>query len=489
MDLLTSAMKRCCNGKTLLRGGRTCRCSSASAIGSSGVRGKEEASTSAADSEPDKKRWRKKRFWRKKKKKAKKDHYGDAAATEHGSERASCRRYENDAVADLVNDISSKSDVCNVYAAEGILRITHQNIPSMVLTYRQLCNATDSFSPNNLLGEGGFGRVYRGHLEEINEIVAVKQLDKDGFQGNREFLVEVLMLSLLHHPNLVKLLGYCTDMDQRILVYECMRNGSLEDHLLGTYGRHSQRWIAMPSINPLIDRACVRADLPPKAKPLPWQTRMKIAVGAAKGIEYLHEVANPPVIYRDLKTSNILLDEDFNSKLSDFGLAKLGPVGDKSHVSTRVMGTYGYCAPEYAMTGKLTKTSDIYSFGVVLLEIITGRRAIDTSRPTHEQAAPLVKDKKRFVRLADPLLEEKFPLKGLYQALAIASMCLQEDASNRPMISDVVAALSFLAEQKYHPQDGPDQAARKSRDRDCSNPPRKTDMVSEIKADDEIKHR
>jgi len=112
---------------------------------------------------------------------------------------------------------------------------------------------------------------------------------------------------------------------------------------------------------------------------------MKIAVGAARGIEYLHEVANPPVIYRDLKASNILLDGSFNAKLSDFGLAKLGPSGDKSHVSTRVMGTYGYCAPEYAMTGKLTKTSDIYSFGVVLLELITGRRAIDTTKPTREQ--------------------------------------------------------------------------------------------------------
>lgn len=127
------------------------------------------------------------------------------------------------------------------------------------------------------------------------------------------------------------------------------------------------------------------ADLPPNAVGLPWQTRMKIVVGAAKGIEYLHEVANPPVIYRDLKASNILLDQDFNPKLSDFGLAKLGPVGDNSHVSTRVMGTYGYCAPEYAMTGKLTKMSDIYSFGVVLLELITGRRAIDTSKPTEEQ--------------------------------------------------------------------------------------------------------
>jgi serine/threonine protein kinase len=245
-----------------------------------------------------------------------------------------------------------------VNAAEEILRGGNQNMPSQALTFSQLDAATGGFSEKNLLGEGGFGRVYKGRLEDTKEVIAVKQLDRDGFQGNREFLVEVLMLSLLHHPNLVKLLGYCTDSDQRILVYEYMPKGSLEDHLL---------------------------DLPPNWKPLPWHTRMQIAVGAAKGIEYLHEVANPPVIYRDLKASNILLDRDFNAKLSDFGLAKLGPMGDQSHVSTRVMGTYGYCAPEYAMTGKLTKMSDIYSFGVVLLELITGRRAIDVNRPSEEQ--------------------------------------------------------------------------------------------------------
>ena len=251
------------------------------------------------------------------------------------------------------------ADVCkNVNAAEEILRSSNQNMPSRELTFSQLGAATDGFSEQNLLGEGGFGRVYKGLLEDTREAIAVKQLDRNGFQGNREFLVEVLMLSLLHHPNLVKLLGYSTDSDQRILVYEYMPKGSLEDHLL---------------------------DLPPNWKPLPWHTRMQIAVGAAKGIEYLHEVANPPVIYRDLKASNILLDRDFNAKLSDFGLAKLGPMGDQSHVSTRVMGTYGYCAPEYAMTGKLTKMSDIYSFGVVLLELITGRRAIDVARPSEEQ--------------------------------------------------------------------------------------------------------
>lgn len=129
----------------------------------------------------------------------------------------------------------------------------------------------------------------------------------------------------------------------------------------------------------------VFSDLPPNKKPLDWITRMRIAQGAARGLEYLHETANPPVIYRDFKASNILLDGDFSPKLSDFGLAKLGPTGDKSHVSTRVMGTYGYCAPEYALTGQLTTKSDVYSFGVVFLEMITGRRVIDKSRPSQEQ--------------------------------------------------------------------------------------------------------
>lgn len=127
------------------------------------------------------------------------------------------------------------------------------------------------------------------------------------------------------------------------------------------------------------------SDVPPDQKPLDWFTRMKVALGAAKGLEYLHDKANPPVIYRDLKSSNILLDKDFNAKLSDFGLAKLGTGDDKIHVSSRVMGTYGYCAPEYQRTGQLTLKSDIYSFGVVLLELITGRRVIDPTKPAKEQ--------------------------------------------------------------------------------------------------------
>ncbi|KAL0459308.1 UNVERIFIED_CONTAM: putative serine/threonine-protein kinase PBL26 [Sesamum latifolium] len=299
------------------------------------------------------------------------------------------------------------------------------NIAAQTFTYRELATATKNFRQEYLLGEGGFGRVYRGRLERTDQMVAVKQLDRNGLQGNREFLVEVLMLSLLHHSNLVNLIGYCADGEQRLLVYEYMPLGSLEDHLL---------------------------DIPLGQTPLAWSIRMKIALHAAKGLEYLHDKASPPVIYRDLKSSNILLDRDFSAKLSDFGLAKLGPVGDKSHVSTRVMGTYGYCAPEYQRTGQLTVKSDVYSFGVVLLELITGQRAIDTRRRPEQQnlvtwAEPIFKDPHRFCELADPLLRGDFPKKSFNQAIAVAAMCIQEDASSRPFISDVVTALSCLPMQ------------------------------------------
>ncbi|WZZ29859.1 hypothetical protein YC2023_013260 [Brassica napus] len=278
------------------------------------------------------------------------------------------------------------------------------NIAAKTFTFRELATATKNFRQECLIGEG------------------VKQLDRNGQQGNKEFIVEVLMLSLLHHKHLVNLIGYCADGDQRLLVYEYMSRGSLEDHLL---------------------------DLTPGQVPLDWDTRIRIALGAAMGLEYLHDKADPPVIYRDLKASNILLDNDFNAKLSDFGLAKLGPVGDKQHVSSRVMGTYGYCAPEYQRTGQLTIKSDVYSFGVVLLELITGRRVIDTTRPKDEHnlvtwAQPVFKEPSRFPELADPSLEGVFPEKALNQAVAVAAMCLQEEETLRPLISDVVTALGFL---------------------------------------------
>ncbi|KAI8002566.1 putative serine/threonine-protein kinase PBL21 [Camellia lanceoleosa] len=290
--------------------------------------------------------------------------------------------------------------------------------------FRELAVATKNFRDANLIGEGGFGCVYKGRLDS-GQLVAVKQLNLDGLQGNQEFIVEVLMLSLLHHRNLVTLIGYCTDGEQRLLVYEYMAMGSLEDHLF---------------------------DIEPDKEPLSWSTRMKIAVGAARGLEYLHCKASPPVIYRDLKSANILLDENFNPKLSDFGLAKLGPVGDNTHVSTRVMGTYGYCAPEYAMSGKLTLKSDIYSFGVVLLELITGRKAIDSSKKPGQQnlivwSRPFLKDRKKFIQLVDPRLQGRFPVRSLHHAVAVTAMCLQEQANFRPAIGDIAVALEYLASQ------------------------------------------
>ncbi|XP_073148407.1 probable serine/threonine-protein kinase PBL23 isoform X1 [Henckelia pumila] len=343
--------------------------------------------------------------------------------TKRRSSKNGAQEHKADYFASFAN-ISFKSDASRRrYIAEEIAKLGKGNMSVDIFTFRDLCAATHNFKPDTLIGEGGFGRVYKGHIQSKNIDVAVKQLDRNGFQGNREFLVEVLILSLLHHPNLVNLVGYCADGKQRILVYEYMHNGSLEDHLL---------------------------DIGPGEEPLDWHTRMQIAAGAARGLEYLHDTANPPVIYRDFKASNILLDENFNPKLSDFGLAKLGPVGGNTHISTRVMGTYGYCAPEYASTGQLTTKSDVYSFGVVFLEIITGRRVIDTTRPSVEQnliewATPLFRDKTKFHLMADALLEGDYPEKGLHQALAIAAMCLQEEASVRPLISDVVTALEYLS--------------------------------------------
>ncbi|CAL5205535.1 unnamed protein product [Lathyrus oleraceus] len=294
--------------------------------------------------------------------------------------------------------------------------------------FRELATATRGFNEANMIGEGGFGKVFKGRLS-TGELVAVKQLCHDGRQGFQEFVTEVLMLSLLHHSNLVKLIGYCTDGDQRLLVYEYMPMRCLENHLF---------------------------DVPHDKEPLNWHSRMKIAVGAARGLEYLHCKADPPVIYRDLKSANILLDNDFSAKLSDFGLAKLGPVGDNTHVSTRVMGTYGYCAPEYAMSGKLTLKSDIYSFGVVLLELITGRRAIDSNKKPGEQnlvswSRPYFSDRRKFVHMADPLLQGQFPVRCLHQAIAITAMCLQEQPKFRPLIGDIVVALEYLASQSIEP--------------------------------------
>ncbi|WMV27835.1 hypothetical protein MTR67_021220 [Solanum verrucosum] len=356
----------------------------------------------------------------------------------------SCMRFNRKDVRDFDEDMGSRSIKSSGKGRKGRSlggksgeSNNQKGNVARSFTFKELALATQNFREANLLGEGGFGSV-----------VAIKQLNLDGLQGHQEFIVEVLMLSLLHHKNLVNLIGYCTDGDQRLLVYEFMPMGSLENHLFGLLSlvtvvevQYSEQYVTIDIV-----------DLEPGKKPLSWSTRLKIASGAAHGLEYLHCEANPPVIYRDLKSSNILLDNDFNPKLSDFGLAKLGPVGENTHVSTRVMGTYGYCAPEYAMSGKLTLKSDIYSLGVVLLELITGRKAYDNSKGAGEQnlvvwSRPFLKDRRKFVHMVDPLLNGQFSVRSLHHAVAITAMCIQEQASFRPIISDIVVALDYLVSQ------------------------------------------
>nr|CAB3473414.1 unnamed protein product [Digitaria exilis] len=299
-------------------------------------------------------------------------------------------------------------------------------------TFNELKCATRNFRPESLLGEGGFGCVFKGWIEENGTApvkpgtgltVAVKTLNHDGLQGHKEWVAEVDFLGNLQHPHLVKLVGYCIEDDQRLLVYEFMPRGSLENHLFR------------------------------KSLPLPWAIRMKIALGAAKGLAFLHEEAERPVIYRDFKTSNILLDADYNAKLSDFGLAKDGPEGDKTHVSTRVMGTYGYAAPEYVMTGHLTSKSDVYSFGVVLLEMMTGRRSMDKNRPNGEHnlvewARPYLGERRRFYKLVDPRLDGNFSIKGAQKTAQLAHACLSRDPKARPLMSQVVEVLKPLQNLK-----------------------------------------
>ncbi|CAN6827029.1 unnamed protein product [Brassica oleracea] len=302
-----------------------------------------------------------------------------------------------------------------------------------VFTYGELKLATKGFSRALLIGEGGFGCVYRGVVDgfdsKIN--VAVKQLNRqESIQGHKEWINEVSFLGVVNHPNLVKLVGYCADDDergmQRLLVYELMSNKSLEDHLVGR----------VMSVS------------------LPWITRLKIAQDAAQGLAYLHEQMDFQLIFRDFKSSNILLDERFSAKLSDFGLARQGPPEGLGHVSTSVVGTVGYAAPEYVQTGKLTAKSDVWSFGVVLYELITGRRAVDRNRPRGEQkllewVKPYVSDSKKFHVIVDPRLQgQYYCIKSVQRVAALANKCLMKQPKSRPRMSEVVSLLGIIIDEE-----------------------------------------
>nr|XP_009392862.1 PREDICTED: probable serine/threonine-protein kinase NAK isoform X2 [Musa acuminata subsp. malaccensis] len=321
-------------------------------------------------------------------------------------------------------------------SADGELREGRiLEVPNLrVFTFAELKTATGNFKHDKVLGEGGFGIVYKGWVDEktlnpaksgLGMVVAVKKLNHESVQGLEQWQSEVDFLGRLSHPNLVKLLGYCWEDVELLLVYEYMAKGSLENHLF----RRGATF-----------------------EPLSWSLRLKIAIDAAHGLAFLH-ASEKKVIYRDFKASNILLDSNYNAKLSDFGLAKHGPTDGDSHVTTRVMGTFGYAAPEYVATGHLYVKSDVYGFGVVLLEMLAGQRALDSNRPSNQHnlvayAKPLLADRRKLGRLMDPRLEGRYPAKGALQAAQLTLKCLANDPRSRPSMKEVVETLEQIEATK-----------------------------------------
>ncbi|XP_020215124.1 probable serine/threonine-protein kinase PBL9 isoform X2 [Cajanus cajan] len=335
--------------------------------------------------------------------------------------------------SEVTNDLSSTIDkvsevtVPQTPQSEGEI-LQPSNLKNFSLT--ELTAATRNFRTDSVLGEGSFGSVFKGWINDqslsaakpgTGIVVAVKRIDKDSFQGQQDWLAEVNYLGQLSHPHLVKLIGYCFEDKSRLLVYEFMPRGSLENHLFmrGSY-----------------------------FQPLSWGLRLKVALGAAKGLAFLHS-AETKVIYRDFKTSNVLLDSNYNAKLADLELAKDGPTRDKSHVSTRVMGTYGYAAPEYLATGHLSAKSDVFSFGVVLLEMLSGRRAVDKNRPSGQQnlvewAKPYLANKRKLLRVLDNRLEGQYALDEAYKVATLSLRCLATESKLRPNMDEVVTDLEQL---------------------------------------------
>lgn len=285
-----------------------------------------------------------------------------------------------------------------------------------VYSYKELKIATDDFSEANKIGEGGFGPVFKGKLKN-GDVVAIKVLSAKSAQGTREFLTEIKVIADIEHENLVTLCGCCIEGNQRILVYEYLENNSLAQTLLGR--GHSNLQFS-------------------------WRTRSRICVDVARGLAFLHDEVKPYIVHRDIKAGNILLDRHMTAKISDFGLAKLIP-DNMTHVSTRVAGTIGYLAPEYAIRGQLTRKADIYSFGVLLMEIVCGRCNTNTRLPVEDQYL-LEKtwdyyEKKKLFELVDVFLNGDFDAEEACNFLKIGLLCTQDSPKLRPTMSTVVKML------------------------------------------------
>ncbi|WVZ79203.1 hypothetical protein U9M48_026811, partial [Paspalum notatum var. saurae] len=294
------------------------------------------------------------------------------------------------------------------------LKTSRKGLVAMI-EYPALEMATGKFSESNVLGVGGFGCVYKAVFDG-GVTAAVKRLEGGGPECEKEFENELDLLGRIRHPNIVSLLGFCVHEGNHYIVYELMEKGSLETQLHG----------------------------PSHGSALSWHIRMKIALDMARGLEYLHEHCSPPVIHRDLKSSNILLDSDFNAKISDFGLAVTSGNIDKG--SMKLSGTLGYVAPEYLLDGKLTEKSDVYAFGVVLLELLMGRKPVEKMSQTQCQsivtwAMPQLTDRTKLPNIVDPVIRDSMDPKHLYQVAAVAVLCVQPEPSYRPLITDVLHSL------------------------------------------------
>ncbi|XP_047172557.1 leucine-rich repeat receptor protein kinase HPCA1 [Vigna umbellata] len=285
-------------------------------------------------------------------------------------------------------------------------------------SYDDLKKCTSNFSENNEIGSGGYGKVYKGVLPD-GKIVAIKRAQQGSMQGGLEFKTEIELLSRVHHKNLVGLVGFCFEQGEQMLVYEFIPNGTLRESLSGRSDIH-----------------------------LDWKRRLRIALGSARGLAYLHELANPPIIHRDVKSSNILLDENLTAKVADFGLSKLVSDSEKGHVSTQVKGTLGYLDPEYYMTQQLTEKSDVYSFGVVMLELITSRQPIEKGKYIVREVRTLMnkKDEEHYGlrEVMDPVVRNTPNLIGFGRFLELTMQCVEESAADRPTMSEVVKALETI---------------------------------------------
>ncbi|XP_059297100.1 BRASSINOSTEROID INSENSITIVE 1-associated receptor kinase 1-like isoform X2 [Lycium ferocissimum] len=284
---------------------------------------------------------------------------------------------------------------------------------------RELQVASDNFSNRNILGRGGFGKVYKGRLAD-GSLVAVKRLKEERTQGGElQFQTEVEMISMAVHRNLLRLRGFCMTPTERVLVYPYMENGSVASRLRE------------------------RAESEP---PLDWPKRKRIALGSARGLAYLHDHCDPKIIHRDVKAANILLDEEFEAVVGDFGLAKLMDYKD-THVTTAVCGTIGHIAPEYLSTGKSSEKTDVFGYGVMLLELITGQRAFDLARLANDDdvmlldwVKGLLKDKK-YETLVDADLQGNYNEEEVEQLIQVALLCTQSTPTERPKMSEVVRML------------------------------------------------